>query len=455
MCLVTIYVPCHNYGRYLCQAVDSILAQIFGDWQLFIVDDASEDDSRQIIQAYIAAYPEKIFGIYHDYSLGLQRTANEVLSKAAGKYFIRLDADDWLDPHALLLMVERLERDKNIDLVFSNYYLVNEAGEKLALEDSRQNEAFVDIGHHPAHGACSMVRTRTLKALGGYNEEVTAQDGWDLWYKLIRGKNALRISLPLFFYRQHSMSLSRDSDRLLAARRRIFKVLSENSGDYKPTVLAVIGVKEAYPNSAGIPFKRYKNTPLLEYVTREIAKSTSVTSLMISSQSSAVIEESNRIATMGLNVPVLVDRREINSSPDFLPLDGILNSALGRYAELMGGAPDIVMFCSLHAVNRKSVHIDDAINLLKLTLHDSVVSVQSLRDLVFKHEDSGLSVLNPGRFSGITKEREVLYRFNGAIFAVWTEVLRSGDLLGEGCGYIEMTPEESKIYIGDANGSDK
>ena len=187
--------------------------------------------------------------IKNDKPMGLQKLANYVLGIAKGKYMIRLDADDWLDEIALYLMVHKLENSKNAGIIYGNYYYTNEDGKVLGVELRHKLGDEDAVGYLPPHGACTMFNTRALKSVGGYSEDVNAQDGWDLWYKLSNRIQAINIHTPLFFYRQHNKSLSRDNQRLLNARSKIFENLSNKlKGDYEPTVLAVIPVKESYPD---------------------------------------------------------------------------------------------------------------------------------------------------------------------------------------------------------------
>ena len=101
------------------------------------------------------------------------------------------------------------------------------------------------------------------------------------------------------------------------------------------------------------------------------------------------------------------------------------------------------MFLSMHAINRKSYHIDKAFNVLRVTESDSVVSVQEEREPMFNYEKSGLNLINPGRFEDLVYDKERLYRFNGSIIATWWEVLKEHSLFGEKISFIEMTQEES------------
>jgi len=97
---------------------------------------------------------------------------------------------------------------------------------------------------------------------------------------------------------------------------------------------------------------------------------------------------------------------------------------------------------SLHALRRQADHIDKALDILRITESDSVVSVQEERSLIFTHGKQGLDLLNPGRFVDLSYDKERLYRFNGAIIGSWWEVLKE-DLLGEKTAYIEMSTTES------------
>ena len=78
------------------------------NWELFIVDEASEDNTLVIAKYFKTKVPQNVEILQNKTSQGLQKVANNVLSLAKGKYIIRLDADDWFDEMALLLMVSKL-----------------------------------------------------------------------------------------------------------------------------------------------------------------------------------------------------------------------------------------------------------------------------------------------------------------------------------------------------------
>lgn len=442
--LVTVYIPCRNYGRFLAQAVESVLGQLYRHWELIIVDEASTDDTATVAQQLCQRDPQRISVLHHEQPMGLQRVANLMLGRARGKYMMRLDADDWLDEGALLLMVTKLESAPQLGLVYGNYYYVSEDGKVLGVERRSRLGVEDTAGHLPPHGACTMFRTRALKAAGGYSEDVNAQDGWELWYKLSKRVGTASLEAPLFYYRQHGSSLSRDAGRLLAARAKIFaRIGAALEGSYQPSCLAVIGVRESYPGFEGVPYREIDGVSLLQRAIVSTAAARHVTQVMVSSQSQRVLDFAERLEREG-RVPAHARvLRETDTVSATLPMRDILVHAGEAYRTRSGSHPDVAVFLSIHAINRRAEHIDQALHVLRITEGDSVVAVQEEREPLFSHGSDGLHLLNPGRFSDLAYDRERLYRYNGALIAAWWDILAAGNLLGEKIAYVEMSAEDS------------
>jgi len=443
--LVTVYIPCRNYGRFLEKAVNSVFTQLYSNWELIIVDEASTDDSAAIAQALCRRYPEKITFIQNEEPMGLQRLANSVLGLVKGKYMVRLDSDDWFDECALLLMVAKLEANPEIGLVYGNYFYTDPEGKVIGIERRHKLGAEDAVGYLPPHGACTMFLTRALKAVGGYSVDVNAQDGWELWYKLYSRIGAASLDVPLFYYRQHGDSLSRDAKRLLVARSQIFDRISQTlEGDYKPTHVAVIPVRESYPGFEGVPYREFEGVSLLERAIRSAADSEKIHSVIVASQSQAVLAYSKQLEEAGAVPKHLRMLRDENECSDRnIPIRDMLIKAGEYYAKQCGRYPDSIAFLSLHAVRRQTEHVDKALNLLRITESDAVVSVQEEREPMFLHGENGLELFNPGRFQDLTYDRERLYRFNGSIIATWWEVLQEHNLFGDKIVSIEMSAEDS------------
>src|SRR5690606_40322334 len=111
--LVSVYITNYNYGKYIRQSIESLLNQSLQDFELFIIDDGSTDSSRKIIEEY-AHHPQ--LSIIYQRNKGLNITNNIALRVSTGKYIMRLDADDFLEPDALEIMSSKLEANPELGL---------------------------------------------------------------------------------------------------------------------------------------------------------------------------------------------------------------------------------------------------------------------------------------------------------------------------------------------------
>ena len=90
--LVTVYITNFNYGKFIKQAIESVLMQTEQSFELIIIDDGSTDNSKEIIEKYKDL---KNIRIVYQKNKGLNVTNNIALRAARGKYIVRLDADDY------------------------------------------------------------------------------------------------------------------------------------------------------------------------------------------------------------------------------------------------------------------------------------------------------------------------------------------------------------------------
>lgn len=447
---VSIYIPSRNYGRYLEQAIRSVLSQLYTCWELFIVDEASSDETKNIALYYSQKYPEKITYIYNEAPVGLQKMANSIISKAKGKYLMRLDADDWLEDYAVLVLQAKLESNQDLELAYGNFYYVDEDGHVLGAERRLEHGREDLSGNLPPHGACTLIRVRTLKSIGGYEEGVNAQDGWDIWYKLYQKGRIGAVGAPIFFYRQHSDSMSRSKDRLLKARSQILSnARSRISNDYSLQTLAVIPVRESYGKEQGVPYHEVDGCSLLKNAILAAHNSKEVTHIVVTSESEGVLQYCRDLELQGQLPMHYRYRRTHGRNEETLQVVEVLRDACEYVEKSFAVNLDIVLCMSIHSFRRNSQHVDNAVDLLLLSESDSVLSVQEIREPVLQHGKFGLEVLNMGKFDRLTYERECLYRFNGAIIALWADILGGALPFGEKIGYMEMSHNESLVYEAD------
>ena len=434
---VTAYVTSHNYGRFLGEAVDSILAQTLQSWELWIVDDGSSDDTHDIASRYAAA-DSRISVIKHGKAKGLRASANEVLEMARGQYIIRLDADDYFDESAFLVLSNYLDQHGDVGLVYPNWTYISEDGAFLGIERRKKVGQEAQVLDLPAHGACTMVRRRVLKSVGGYDTQHDSQDGHELWIKVLHRHGVANVSTPLFFYRQHGSSMSRSEQRLLNSRQKIKRTLAEKSeGAVNPRSVAIIPAKNTYDHLPDVVLKPIAGKPLIDY-TLDAALASGVFEHIF------VYTDDERVVEHCLKVPgVIAQMRDSKLSNVRSTLADVMCSALQKLEDDHDIHSDIVVLLSVHSPLRQPQHIQEAIDTLVLYDVDNVISTYEDIELHFRHGKTGLEPLNPGMVAQLRFERESLFVDNGAVHAFWRELITEDNVYRGKIGHIVMPRELS------------
>lgn len=124
--LVSIITPSYNSVRYISECVESVLAQTYTNWEMIIVDDCSEDDSKQLITA-LSSNDIRIKTIFLDSNIGAAEARNIALAKAKGQYIAFLDSDDLWEPHKLERQISFMNKN-NIAFSYTTYQSISEDG---------------------------------------------------------------------------------------------------------------------------------------------------------------------------------------------------------------------------------------------------------------------------------------------------------------------------------------
>ena len=128
---VTVCMPTYNFAPFLAEAIESVLAQTFTNFEFLIIDDRSEDGSAAIIQEY-AERDRRIVFVVNDRNLGMVRNWNACLQQARGAYVKYLFGDDKLSTReSLAKMVSVLDRDPSVALVASARNVIDDRSKLL------------------------------------------------------------------------------------------------------------------------------------------------------------------------------------------------------------------------------------------------------------------------------------------------------------------------------------
>ena len=443
---VTVYITCHNYGKFVEEAIDSVYSQLFDDWELLIIDDGSEDDSWEIIEQKSSQLLGKVRIFKNEQAKGLPFCANLAIKEARGKYLVRLDADDIFDESALLTMSVYLDNNQDVALVYPNYILVDEYGVFIAVEQRKKVGTEAKLMDLTAHGACTMVRKRVLKAVGGYSLEHRAQDGHDLWYKIINRYKIGNINTPLFQYRQHGSSLTKNIDRVLQARRKIKRRANENHvGEVGVRVVCVIPARNNGFDMPGICLEKIAGKPLIEYTIEAALECSSISHILLTSDDQKVLDHCEKYQD------ILKNLRPLNLSQKQIRMIEVMNEANHQLEKKYNLFADVFVMMNVHAPLVKSGNIEEAIDTLLLYDIDSVTSVYEDYELHFTHGEFGLQPLNKGAMNQLQLERESLYVDNHAIKVFWADLLSGNNLFGQSLGHVVMPYEQSYLLTENHN----
>src|SRR5580658_1410079 len=125
----TVIILSRNYGRYIRQAIESVLQQTCASWELFICDDASTDDTLSIVEPFLAN--PRIHLIRHEKNLGQSANWSAALELGNAPVFALLHADDYWLPDALQTAHDQFASDGKIDLVYANWLIARDNIDQL------------------------------------------------------------------------------------------------------------------------------------------------------------------------------------------------------------------------------------------------------------------------------------------------------------------------------------
>jgi glycosyltransferase involved in cell wall biosynthesis len=111
--VISVIMPVYNGEKYLREAIESILNQMFGDFEFIIIDDGSLDESIQLIESY---KDERIVLIKNENNMGISKSLNKAILASKGKYIARMDADDISLPNRLKIQLDFLEKNSDIGM---------------------------------------------------------------------------------------------------------------------------------------------------------------------------------------------------------------------------------------------------------------------------------------------------------------------------------------------------
>jgi glycosyltransferase involved in cell wall biosynthesis len=226
---ITVIVPCYNLGRYVEEAIDSVLAQTRQDFEIIVVNDGSTDPYTNEVLCNLRRPKTTVVATANQ---GLPAARNHGLRQAEGEFVCFLDADDRLRPRFLERTVAPLEADPSI--TFASAWLQAFGAEAWTWR--RDDCGFPTLLAECVVLTAAPVRRDALEGVGGYDcsAEIFGNEDWDLWISLTeRGHRGIVIPETLFDYRQRPGSMRHQAEEPSARLRSWHYLLAKHCDSYQ------------------------------------------------------------------------------------------------------------------------------------------------------------------------------------------------------------------------------
>jgi glycosyltransferase involved in cell wall biosynthesis len=195
--LVSIPILCHNYGRFLADAIESALAQTYGHVEVTVWDDGSTDATAEIAARYV---PD--VSVVSQENAGIARTCNRAVEAARGEWFAFLSADDRFEPTYIEELLAAIVRSRGAAFAYCDAQLFGAAS---GVQRALPFDPFVLVRANFVNG-CALTRRDDFLALGGYDPALDGHgyEDWDFWLRMLAsGRRGTHVPKPLLHWRRH------------------------------------------------------------------------------------------------------------------------------------------------------------------------------------------------------------------------------------------------------------
>jgi glycosyltransferase involved in cell wall biosynthesis len=217
---LSVVLPVRDGERYVRDAVESVLAQTYDDFELVVVDDGSRDATPRIL----AGFADERLRVLRQDPAGLVAALGRGLAESSGELVARMDADDISLPTRLERQLAALA-DERVGLAGCGVEEVDADGHSLRswllpADDAALRRRLL-LRNPFAHGSV-MVRREALKGAGGYRSDYGANEDYDLWRRIAGDWRLAAVPEVLYRYREHENAVTKTDVRpRVASRERL------------------------------------------------------------------------------------------------------------------------------------------------------------------------------------------------------------------------------------------
>ncbi len=211
-CLVSVVIPCYNHGRFLAEAIQSVLHQTHRNCEVIVVDDGSDDNSKQVCDSFAKVKYTRAERV------GLPAARNIGVQQATGDYVVFLDADDFLYRDSVEVNLYFFNYYKDVVMVSGGHQRVDEHGKHLPTTPNqvylKNNYTSLLQGNYIAMEAAVMYR-RDLFPYYSFDTSLQTCEDYDLNLRIARDLPVFGHQKVMAAYRMHGNNMSADKDKML------------------------------------------------------------------------------------------------------------------------------------------------------------------------------------------------------------------------------------------------
>jgi glycosyltransferase involved in cell wall biosynthesis len=215
---VSVIIPTHNRAEFLSAAVTSVLHQTFQDFDIWIIDDASQDATQEVIAGFT---DPRIHCIQNPSSQGDAGARNVGIRNSTGAYIAFLDDDDTWAPEKLQLQVKMLEASPaHVGGVCTGHYALDSASKNIVgVSHPTQNDL---AKANFIMTSSLLVRRACFTQYGVFDEQMPTSSDYDMWIRIAQGFSFTMLTMPLVTYALHDKRLTCNYEKMIAGKERLF-----------------------------------------------------------------------------------------------------------------------------------------------------------------------------------------------------------------------------------------
>ncbi|SHN09813.1 glycosyltransferase family 2 protein [Polaribacter sp. KT 15] len=205
---VSVVIPCYNDKDYIIETIDSVLNQSYQDFEVIIVDDGSNNETKDFLRKI---NNDKV-SILEQKNRGLSNARNNGFKKARGEYILTIDSDDTLDASFLRKAVLILDEKDSVKAV-SSYCNIFEGNYHITQKHKPKGGGINNFLFDNNSTSFALIRKSSWEKVGGYDEKmIHGFEDWEFWISMTKnGGTVYMIPEFLFNYRYKLISMSKDS----------------------------------------------------------------------------------------------------------------------------------------------------------------------------------------------------------------------------------------------------